>query len=77
MTEAIEENEGLKMDEEAKEKITKYFTYTAHYLVSAMVYMRSDQVRKCSCVDVRFVEAAPVLYRTDASSISVKWRDKD
>jgi hypothetical protein len=44
MGEAIKENKGLESDDEAREKLVKYFTYTAHYLVAAMTYMRSDQV---------------------------------
>jgi hypothetical protein len=46
MGEAIAENEGLKSDDEARGKLVKYFTYTAHYLVGAMTYMRSDQVSR-------------------------------
>mmetsp|Transcript_7297 Transcript_7297/g.12103 ORF Transcript_7297/g.12103 Transcript_7297/m.12103 type:complete len:96 (-) Transcript_7297:90-377(-) len=51
MAAAIEENEGLKSDDEAREKLIQYFTYTAHYLVAAMTYMRSDQLSGGTTVD--------------------------
>ena len=49
MMAAIEEHEGL--DQEAKSKLVKYFTYTAHYIVAAMSYMRSDQLSGGTQVD--------------------------
>ena len=49
MEKAIDDHEALKDDDEAKELMKKYFAYTAHYIVAAMAYMRSDQVRIC-CV---------------------------
>lgn len=42
MVAAIDE---LELEEkESKECLVKYFTYTAHYIVAAMAYMRPDQV---------------------------------
>mmetsp|Transcript_26257 Transcript_26257/g.30501 ORF Transcript_26257/g.30501 Transcript_26257/m.30501 type:complete len:175 (-) Transcript_26257:403-927(-) len=41
---AIDEHDALKEDHEAKEHLKKYFSYTAHYIVAAMEYMRPDQV---------------------------------
>ena len=45
MENAIDEHEGLKQKDECKKLMKNYFTYTAHYIVAAMTYMRSDQVR--------------------------------
>ena len=45
MHDAIDEHEHLQNDIEAKDLLKKYFTYTAHYIVAAMEYMRPDQVR--------------------------------
>lgn len=45
MVAAIEELE--LEEEESKTCLVKYFTYTAHYIVAAMAYMRPDQVRVC------------------------------
>ena len=45
MKNAIDEHEGLKHKDECKKLMKNYFTYTAHYIVAAMTYMRSDQVR--------------------------------
>jgi truncated hemoglobin YjbI len=42
MTFAI--NDHSTLDEESKHKLLQYFTYTAHYIVAAMGYMRSDQL---------------------------------
>ena len=44
MDDAIDKLPELKNDEEAKIKMKKYFAYTAHYIVAAKDYMRSDQV---------------------------------
>ena len=45
MTHAIRHHSELKDDSVAMEALIKYFTYTAHYIVVAKEYMRSDQVR--------------------------------
>jgi truncated hemoglobin YjbI len=42
MTMAIQKHSTL--DDESKQKLIQYFTYTAHYIVAAMAYMRSDQL---------------------------------
>jgi truncated hemoglobin YjbI len=52
MVSAIDEHENLHNDSEAKEHLKKYFTYTAHYIVAAMEYMRPDQVRVIGIVAV-------------------------
>lgn len=44
MKEAIDSHEALQDDAEARELLTKYFQYTAHYIVAASAYMRPDQV---------------------------------
>ncbi len=44
MDAAMEEHSILKDDLETREKLSKYFRYTAHYIVVSSVYMRSDQV---------------------------------
>ena len=51
MTAAIEEQHNSSLDQEAKAKLLKYFTYTAHYIVGAMTYMRSDQLSGGTQVD--------------------------
>mmetsp|Transcript_13892 Transcript_13892/g.21175 ORF Transcript_13892/g.21175 Transcript_13892/m.21175 type:complete len:175 (+) Transcript_13892:53-577(+) len=42
MTSAIENHSTL--DAESKAKLVRYFTYTAHYIVAAISYMRPDQL---------------------------------
>lgn len=44
MNAAIDELDELQNDLEAKEHLKNYFTHTAHYIVAAMDYMRSDQL---------------------------------
>ena len=44
MSDAMEEHERLKSDEEAKNALYKYFLFTSHYIVVASEYMRPDQV---------------------------------
>lgn len=44
MEKAIDDHESLKDDVEAKKHLKSYFAYTAHYIVAAMEYMRSDQL---------------------------------
>jgi hypothetical protein len=44
MTATVNELEALKHEEEVRMKLLLYFTFTAHYIVAAMSYMRSDQV---------------------------------
>jgi hypothetical protein len=63
MKEAINNHDSL--DEETRQCMVKYFSYTAHYIVVASEYMRPDQVR-CGCVmfkykleNVRLNECAP------------------
>ncbi len=51
MIDAIDDHEELKHDEEAKEHLKKYFTYTAHYIVAAMEYMRPDQLSGGTKID--------------------------
>ena len=46
MLQAVDEHPLISMDAEVKQKLEKYFRYTAHYIVLAMDYMRSDQVRR-------------------------------
>jgi len=48
---AIEDHTFLKHDEEAKDMLHKYFLYTAHYIVIASEYMRSDQLSGGTNVD--------------------------
>ena len=45
MEAAVKEHSKLINDEEAKEKLVKYFRYTAHYIVAASDFMKPDQVR--------------------------------
>jgi len=51
MNDAIDEHENLKDDDEAREHLKKYFTYTAHYIVAAMEYMRPDQLSGGTKID--------------------------
>lgn len=46
MCQALQEHSLLGRDEysEARQKLVQYFTYTAHYIVVTMEYMRDDQV---------------------------------
>lgn len=44
MKEAVHNHHALKDDAEARDLLVKYFQYTAHYIVAASEYMRSDQV---------------------------------
>jgi truncated hemoglobin YjbI len=44
MKSAMGDHSILRYDEQAREVLTKYFQYTAHYIVVAMEYMRPDQV---------------------------------
>lgn len=52
---AICEHSILKDKQELQEKLSKYFRYTAHYIVVASAYMRPDQVRRLPCWGGRFV----------------------
>jgi hypothetical protein len=45
MEAAVKEHSKLIDDQEAKEALIKYFRYTAHYIVAASDFMRPDQVR--------------------------------
>ena len=45
MQNAMQEHEILRTDDEAREALSQYFRYTAHYIVVASEYMRPDQVR--------------------------------
>jgi len=49
MTSAIKEH--TRLDEESKSKLILYFTYTAHYIVASMSYMRSDQLSGGTTID--------------------------
>jgi len=51
MTEALKEHETLSTDDEARASLLKYFTYTAHYIVAASVYMRPDQLSGGTQID--------------------------
>ena len=44
MRQALREHSLLRHDEMARTLLAQYFTYTAHYIVAAMEYMRPDQV---------------------------------
>jgi truncated hemoglobin YjbI len=48
---AIEEHDELQNDQEAKRYMKSYFTYTAHYIVAAMEYMRPDQLSGGTQID--------------------------
>lgn len=45
MKEAVNSHDALKDDVKARDLLVKYFQYTAHYIVAASEYMRSDQVQ--------------------------------
>ena len=45
MEAAMEEHPVLTKDDEARKALSKYFRYTAHYIVVASQFMRPDQVR--------------------------------
>ena len=45
MKAAMQEHAVLGKDDQARQLLELYFRYTAHYIVAAMEYMRSDQVR--------------------------------
>jgi truncated hemoglobin YjbI len=49
MTCAIKDHSTL--DEESRHKLLQYFTYTAHYIVAAMAYMRPDQLSGGTQID--------------------------
>eukprot|EP00977_Amphora_coffeiformis_P016522 scaffold5138_cov170-Amphora_coffeaeformis.AAC.3 len=51
MTQAIEEHPLMAEDMEAKQKLEKYFRYTAHYIVVASEYMRPDQLSGGTQID--------------------------
>jgi len=51
MEKALEDHEVLSTDDEARIKLFKYFTYTAHYIVAASIYMKPDQLSGGTCVD--------------------------
>uniref|UniRef100_A0A7S2EPK9 Globin n=1 Tax=Trieres chinensis TaxID=1514140 RepID=A0A7S2EPK9_TRICV len=51
MHKSIDEHEKLKDDEIASEALKKYFAFTAHYIVAAMEYMRSDQLSGGTQID--------------------------
>ena len=44
MARAIENHPSLRGDEVARDYLTKYFRYTAYYIVAASEYMRDDQL---------------------------------
>lgn len=44
MIEAMQDHPILKEDVEIQEALTKYFRYTAHYIVVSLGYMRPDQL---------------------------------
>jgi len=51
MTKALEDHTELSNDEEARASLLKYFTYTAHYIVAASVYMRPDKLSGGTQID--------------------------
>jgi len=51
MEDAMKEHSILKDDVEMREKLTKYFRYTAHYIVVASTYMRPDQLSGGTKID--------------------------
>jgi len=85
MVAAIEAHDALKDDAEAKEHLKKYFTYTAHYIVAAMEYMRPDQVSFCVCCSrVLLFCLVPVLplsvmftFSVFLNDETVEWRNSD
>lgn len=50
MEKALEDHEVLSTDDEARIKLFKYFTYTAHYIVAASIYMKPDQASKMNII---------------------------
>jgi len=48
---AMKEHSILSKDEEARDKLSLYFRYTAHYIVAACVYMRDDQLSGGTQID--------------------------
>lgn len=51
MKAAIDEHDTLKDQEQVREHLKKYFAYTAHYIIAAMEYMRSDQLSGGTKID--------------------------
>ena len=51
MISSMEEHTALENDDTARFHLEKYFRYTAHYIVAAMQYMRSDQLSGGTQVD--------------------------
>mmetsp|Transcript_4553 Transcript_4553/g.9660 ORF Transcript_4553/g.9660 Transcript_4553/m.9660 type:complete len:177 (-) Transcript_4553:77-607(-) len=51
MENAIEAHDKLQDDEEAREALKKYFSFTAHYIVAATEYMRPDQLSGGTSID--------------------------
>ena len=45
MEAAMKEHAVIKTDDQARKALSNYFRYTAHYIVAASHFMRSDQVR--------------------------------
>jgi len=48
---AMDDHGRLRRDPRARDALTKYFRYTAHYIVAASVYMRPDQLSGGSKMD--------------------------
>ena len=51
MEAALDDHDVLKDDDDARENLKLYFKYTAHYIVAAMEYMRSDQLSGGTKID--------------------------
>mmetsp|Transcript_22088 Transcript_22088/g.28579 ORF Transcript_22088/g.28579 Transcript_22088/m.28579 type:complete len:183 (+) Transcript_22088:123-671(+) len=51
MVHAAQQHSKLRNDPEAQDALIKYFTYTAHYIVVAKQYMRSDQLSGGTQID--------------------------
>lgn len=51
MIQAINDHPALKSDDEAKTHLIEYMKFTAHYIVAAKEYMRSDQLSGFDKVD--------------------------
>lgn len=51
MVKAMEEHDMLKQDEEARMLLKDYFSYTAHYIVAGMEFMRPDQLSGGTKID--------------------------
>lgn len=51
MLAAMVKHDALQSDEEALDALKLYFRYTSHYIVSAMVYMRDDQLSGGTGID--------------------------